>query len=70
MQTFGLFDPVDDGESDLAIEGARSIGPDDTLPRMQHEILDKLAAIPGVASVAFTSWLPMDDTSTRASDRV
>ena len=34
--------------------------------RMQHEILDRIAAIPGVASVAFTSRLPMD-TSGRIS---
>ena len=34
--------------------------------RMQHEMLDQIAAIPGVASVAFTSRLPMD-TSGRTS---
>ena len=34
--------------------------------RMQHEILDRIAAIPGVASVAFTTRLPMD-TSGRTS---
>jgi predicted permease len=28
--------------------------------RMQHDILDKIAAIPGVASVAFASALPME----------
>jgi predicted permease len=37
--------------------------------RMQHEILDRIAAIPGVASVAFTSRLPMD-TSGRTSSRL
>jgi predicted permease len=30
--------------------------------RMQHEILEKIAAIPGVASAAFTTRLPMDQT--------
>jgi predicted permease len=33
---------------------------------MQHEMLDRIASIPGVASVAFTSRLPMD-TSGRTS---
>ena len=33
---------------------------------MQHEILNRIAAIPGVASVAFTSRLPME-TSGRTS---
>ena len=36
------------------------------LTRMQQELVDKLAAIPGVASAAFTSRLPMD-TSGRTS---
>jgi predicted permease len=30
--------------------------------RMQHEILDKIGSIPGVASAAFTTRLPMDPT--------
>jgi predicted permease len=37
--------------------------------RVQHEILDRIAAIPGVASVAFTSRLPMDTTG-RTSSRL
>jgi predicted permease len=32
----------------------------DRVMRIQQEILDKIAAIPGVASVAFTTRLPMD----------
>jgi predicted permease len=35
--------------------------------RMQHEILEKLAAIPGVASAAFTTRLPMDTTDRSSS---
>jgi predicted permease len=38
----------------------------DGVTRMQHEIVDRIAAVPGVASVAFTSRLPMD-TSGRTS---
>jgi predicted permease len=34
---------------------------------MQHEILEKLAAIPGVASAAFTTRLPMDTTDRSSS---
>ena len=37
--------------------------------RVQHEMLDRIAAIPGVASVAFTSRLPMDTTG-RTSSRL
>ena len=38
--------------------------------RMQHEILDKIAAIPGVASAAFTTRLPMgSDRSSSALAR-
>jgi predicted permease len=32
----------------------------DRVMRLQHEIVEKIAAIPGVASVAFTTRLPMD----------
>jgi predicted permease len=34
----------------------------DRVTRMQHEIVEKIAAIPGVASAAFTTRLPMDQT--------
>jgi predicted permease len=37
--------------------------------RLQHEMLNRVAAIPAVASVAFTSRLPMD-TSGRTSSRL
>lgn len=38
--------------------------------RMQHEIVEKIAAIPGVASAAFTTRLPMDQTSRNSSAMV
>jgi predicted permease len=38
--------------------------------RMQHEILEKIAAIPGVASAAFTTRLPMDQTDRASSAMV
>jgi putative ABC transport system permease protein len=48
LQTFGITLPP-------------NIVPDlDRVMRTQQEILDKIAAIPGVASVAFTTRLPMD----------
>ena len=34
--------------------------PEQRAPRMQREILDRIAALPGVASAGFTSMLPMD----------
>ncbi len=41
-------------------------GDAERVTRMQHEMLDKVSAIPGVLSSAFTTRLPMD-TSPRAS---
>jgi predicted permease len=35
--------------------------------RMQHEIVEKIAAIPGVASAAFTTRMPMDQTGRNSS---
>jgi predicted permease len=35
--------------------------------RMQHEIVEKMAAIPGVTSAAFTTRLPMDSTDRNSS---
>jgi putative ABC transport system permease protein len=47
---------------------ANDVAEPERVTRMQHEILNRIAAIPGVASVAFTSRLPMD-TSGRMSSR-
>ena len=49
-----------------ACQSRRPRSPNRSATRMQHEILNRIAAIPGVASVAFTSRLPMD-TSGRTS---
>jgi predicted permease len=49
----------------LSIPPTQAADPE-RLTRMQHELADKLVAIPGVASAAFTSRLPMD-TSGRTS---
>lgn len=57
VQTFSVSIPVSE-----AAEPER-------VTRMQHEILNRIAAIPGVESVAFTSRLPMD-TSGRTSSPV
>ena len=68
VQTFSLFVPANQG-TELNLEGGASTAADEQLARTQQAIVDKLAAIPGVESVAFTSYLSMDpDTSTRASD--
>ena len=48
VQTFGLSIPPS-----LAADPNQ-------LTRMQHDVLEKIAAIPGVTSVAFTTRLPMD----------
>jgi predicted permease len=42
----------------------------DRVTRMQHEIVEKIAAIPGVASAAFTTRLPMDQTDRRSAAMV
>jgi predicted permease len=39
---------------------ATMVADPERVTRMQHEVLDKIAAIPGVASAAFTTRLPMD----------
>ena len=68
VQTFSLFVPANQG-TELNLEGGASTAVDEHLPRTQQGIAEKLASIPGVESVAFTSYLSMDpDTSTRASD--
>jgi predicted permease len=48
LQTFRISIP----DSDVADEG--------NVPRMEQQIQDKLAAIPGVSSVAFSSAVPLD----------
>jgi predicted permease len=48
VQTFGISIPVS-----VVADPARVM-------RMQHDVVDRIAAIPGVASVAFTTRLPMD----------
>jgi predicted permease len=71
IQTFGLFIPPAPGADDIVLEGGASTTPDEHFVRRQQEILDKLAAIPGVTSAALTSYLPMEpDTSTRVSNAV
>jgi putative ABC transport system permease protein len=68
VQTFSLFVPASQG-TELNLEGGASTAADEQLARTQQAIVDTLAAIPGVESAAFTSYLSMDpDTSTRASD--
>jgi predicted permease len=37
-----------------------SVADPERVTRMQHDILDRIAAVPGVASAAFTTRLPMD----------
>ena len=67
IRTFQALRDVDPGFSDPAtIQTARIWIPNALLPdpeqytRMQHEILDKIAALPGVASAGFASTLPME----------
>jgi predicted permease len=67
IRTFQTLHDVDPGFSDPAtIQTARiwiptAVFPDPELyTRRQHEILDKIAALPGVASVGFGSTVPMD----------
>jgi predicted permease len=50
VQTFGISIP------------ATMVADSERRTRMQHEILDKIGSIPGVASAAFTTRLPMDPT--------
>ena len=67
IRTFQALRDVDPGFSDPAtIQTARIWIPTALFPdpeqytRMQHEILDKIAALPGVASAGFASTLPME----------
>ena len=46
---------------------ATEVAEPERVTRMQHEIADQIAAIPGVASAAFTSRLPMDTTGRTSS---
>jgi hypothetical protein len=55
----GFVDPVELQTFRIAIPG--SDVPDDVgVPRIEQQIQDKLAAIPGVSSVGFSSAVPMD----------
>ena len=71
IRTFQALRDVDPGFSDPAtIQTARIWIPPTVLSdrgavssRMEHEILDKIAALPGVASVGFASELPMDSAT-------
>jgi predicted permease len=67
IRTFEKLRDVDPGFSEPAtIQTARIWVPNALVPdparytRMQHEILDKIAALPGVASAGFASELPME----------
>jgi predicted permease len=67
IRTFEKLRDVDPGFSEPAtIQTARiwipsALAPDpEAYTRMQHEILDKIAALPGVASAGFASTLPME----------
>ena len=68
IRTFQALRDVDPGFSDPAtIQTARIWIPTTLSPRrrsnvtrMQHEMLDKIAALPGVASAGFASALPME----------
>ena len=67
IRTFQTLRDVDPGLSDPAtIQTARiwvpaAVSRDfEQITRIQHEILDKIAAIPGVAEVGFASHVPMD----------
>jgi putative ABC transport system permease protein len=67
IRTFQALRDVDPGFSQPAtIQTARVWIPNalasdpETYTRMQHEILDRIAALPGVASAGFASLLPME----------
>jgi predicted permease len=71
IRTFQALRDVDPGFSDPAtIQTARIWIPTALFPdpvqytRMQHEILDKIATLPGVASAGFASELPMEQGTT------
>jgi predicted permease len=46
---------------------ATMVAEPERVTRMQHEVLDKIAGIPGVASVAFTTRLPMGSDRSSAA---
>jgi predicted permease len=48
----------------------REVAEPQRVTRIQHEIIEKIAAIPGVASAAFTTRLPMDPTDRSSSAMV
>ena len=67
VRTFQALHDVDPGFSDgRTIQTAAVLIPPTLVPdpqqvtRMQHAILDKIAALPGVASVGFATHVPMD----------
>ncbi len=73
IRTFQALRDVDPGfadaghhpnRADLGAERGRSATRAQFVP-MQHEILDAIAALPGVASVGFTSALPMEGGAVR-----
>jgi putative ABC transport system permease protein len=72
IRTFQALRDVDPGFSEPAtIQTARIWIPNalardpEAYTRMQHEILDKIAALPGVASAGFASTLPMEAPPTK-----
>jgi putative ABC transport system permease protein len=67
IRTFQALRHVDPGFADpTTIQTVRAWAPNQVIrdpvqfTRLQHEMLDAIAAIPGVASVGFTSTLPME----------
>jgi predicted permease len=66
IRTFQALQTVDPGFTDAAhlqtmrIAIPTSIGSLERITRMQNEIVDKLTAIPGVASAAFATSMPME----------
>jgi predicted permease len=66
IRTFQALRTVDPGFADPAhlqtmrISIPTSLGSPERITRMQNEIVDKLTAIPGVASAAFASSMPME----------
>ena len=77
IRTFQALRDVDPGFSEPAtIQTARIWIPNTLAPnpeaytRMQHEMLDKIAALPGVASAGFASVLPMEAPPVKPPIRV
>jgi predicted permease len=73
IRTFQALRDVDPGFSDPAtIQTARIWLPNavvadaEAYTRIQHEVLDKIAALPGIASAGFTNQLPMEFPPTSA----